>query len=228
MSTKAGELVTRQEAAKIRDCDIRTIDYHRSTGRIRSVKKGHRTLLMREDVERLGKGEGLPRKVKHHDAIEKGIDVEFSGKVSQLAARVDLLEGIAGTVHRSHGLNEIHLISLQEQAARVNLHVSELGSSDRERWKNAILQMDEATVSRCLSKPNLKSLPAYMIRLGWRMSQVTKTRKERIEILKATRELRFLLSSFGPPGPIVQCEFPIPDMVSPIDALVIASHAVNV
>jgi len=243
--------VTRDEAAKYLEVGPRTVDYHIKQERLTLYKQDNgKVLLDREEVVALRRSRQekkentiarrsaakkalipISRLQKNRDerdtqaAIEVGVAREVEVRYQDLEERLQTLECVAGVTNRGKGLNRPYLLSLLKSATYRKFTPGRLSEEEFYEWKMAISAMDHRTTKYCLKNTELKELPLRMLQLGVKLADLAPNRGDRNEMLLGVRSLRYLLLSFSPPTPLIKADFPIPDTLSTIDALAIASLA---
>lgn len=240
--------MTRDEAAKYLKVGPRTVDYHIRHERLTFYKQDNgRVLLDKKEVIILAKDlkdkkkRGLENKVARKNglvkltmlekrdtnaAIEIGAARETELRYKDLEERLQSLECVAGVTSRGKGLNRPYLLSLMKTATYREFTPERLAEEEFIEWKVAISAMDHKTAKYCLKNPELKELPIRMLQLGIKLADLAPTKRDRNEMLMSVRALRYMLLSFSPPTPLIKANFPIPDTLSTIDALAVASLAV--
>jgi len=180
------------------------------------------------DIERMmGANKGPQvRKEKEDVPLYRGFDSVYLRELTSLQERLETLESISGISLRGHGISKTRLLSLQEEAMRRNLTPEAMTEEERDQWILALEHFNVGVVKFCMKHAELRSLPVWLMKLGFRLSKIVKSRKEQNRLLIAVRHLRYLLETFSPSYPLVRCLFHIPHTLSPIDGLILASQAV--
>lgn len=218
--------LSRKEVASELGISLSGVDYHIRAGNLNPVRSGNRCLIEREEVEILKE----KRPIRSSETIRALLDErnrQDDFKFQSIHDRLSFLEDIAGVSGRPSGLTKAALLAITEDVILKNRQVNNLGEEERDTWIRRIAAMDYKTVRYCLKTPEVNNLPIWLLRLGIKLANSSSTKNERNKILLHCRNLRLLLQSFSPPRPIYYCTFPLLEKLSPIDSLIIASHATH-
>jgi hypothetical protein len=233
-----GKYLTRAEVAHLLGVKPRTVDYHVRQGKFGRIKAGNKVFFDVEEIERFVGYEitttdltlaRTQRAVSKMDKLTAQTaqyewQKEQERKVSALQNRLQYMEQVAGIGGKGRGLDKAALFALQEEIVRASLRVHILTDEEKMQWMRKISAMDYQTVNSCFTHRGLANLPVWMLKLGSRITaSLSGVAKE--EALLHCRNLRLLMQYFTPQRPICYCSFIIPKNLSPIEALVIASHA---
>ena len=221
----ASSYISRTDTAKELGVGVRGVDYHVREGTLTPIKDGRRTLFLREEVISLKEDRV---KSRTDDTLRRSVgerNRQDDLKFSELGERLKFLEHVMGVSGRATGLNKPVLLAMAEEAVRKSRQVDHLPTEEKDMWMQRIAAMDFKTAKYCLKNRELANLPIWLLRLGVKIAESRETKKERNEDLLHCRNLRLLLQSFSPPRPVYYCSFPLPTSLSPVDALILASHS---
>jgi len=223
----APSYISRMDTAKELDIGVRGVDYHVREGNLTPIKQGRQTMFLRAEVEEL-------RTERHRrrtdDTLRRAVGErqrQDDLKFQEISERLKFLEHISGVAGRAAGLNKPILLAMTEEVVRKSRQVDRLSTEEKAMWMERISALDYKTVKFCLKTQELSNLPLWILRLGMKIAASRETKKEKNEDLLHCRNLRLLLQSFAPPRPVYYCSFPLPQSLSPVDALILASHTAH-
>lgn len=225
LSTTEETYITRQEAAAFLGLTPRGLDYHVRKGVLSRIKSGKRVYFSRRDVERFKMVKEGEAAVQTTRAIVGELQRQNEMRFEEINNRFMFLEHVMGVSGRASGLNKPVLLAMAEEAVRKTRQVDRMPEEEKDTWLSRIAALDYKTTKYCLNTPDLSQLPLWLLRLGMKIASSRETKKQQNEDLLHCRNLRLLLQSFQPPKPLYYGDFRLSEGISPLDALILASHA---